>query len=460
MALDSCRLGAEPDTNKISCLKYNPYFGTREYNGRYTTPYPLFDPAKLKQDIAIYGDKFEGQAYFFGTKRTLFKHYPLPKFWSGKKWIYSDAKFATYIEKLLDNGFFESVLMKVIGDPNRPSNHPDAMKEIVGEDGVKRKESVKTEGQMFNDMMSKNFSGVEKAGKVMAFWSLNKDQSISLEAFPTNVSPDLVSGALLETIRMIAISTEVPAILANLPNSLSSLASGGDALKNAVEFMQANTAPKRAQLEKFYNNVLIPNLETKTKATVKIQQYSPVTTTVTVDDKFWDVLSPQQKKEFVKQNIPGIPDDVTIIKEETLSPATLEAQASLRGSVGGVTGILSIQQGVVAKTTTRESALSILTLVYGFSLSEAYSLLGVPANEQGVPITNPVVPNIQEEETELPEIQINDNLKNMTGRQQQQFLRIIKQFGQGKLTTEQATVMLKSGFGLSDEEITSILSIE
>jgi len=381
MALDSCRLAAEPDTNKISCLKYNPYFGTREYNGRYTTPYPLFDPAKLKQDIAIYGDKFEGQAYFFGTKRTLFKHYPLPKFWSGKKWIYSDAKFATYIEKLLDNGFFESVLMKVIGDPNRPSNHPDAMKEIVGEDGVKRKESVKTEGQMFNDMMSKNFSGVEKAGKVMAFWSLNKDQSISLEAFPTNVSPDLVSGALLETIRMIAISTEVPAILANLPNSLSSLASGGDALKNAVEFMQANTAPKRAQLEKFYNNVLLPNLETKTKATVKIQQYSPVTTKVVIDEKTWQFMNEAEKIRWIEKNDPNVEIIRTPAASINMAPATIDENGTQVAAptaptvdenlksmkVSEINRILSIVKKFNAGQLTMEQAKQLLA---GYGLNE------------------------------------------------------------------------------------------
>lgn len=57
---------------------------------------------------------------------------------------------------------------------------------------------------------------------------------------------------------------------------------------------------------------------------------------------------------------------------------TLEAQASLRGSVGGVQGILAIQQGVVAGTTTYESAISMLTIIYGFSAEDASNLLGKP----------------------------------------------------------------------------------
>jgi len=219
--------------------------------------------------------------------------------------------------------------MKVIGDPNRPSNHPDAMKEVTGADGVKRKESYKTEGQIFNEMMGKNFSGVEKAAKAMVMWSLNKDQSVSLEAFPSNVNADLISTSLLETIRMIAISTEVPAILANLPNQLSSLSSGGDALKNAIEFMQANTAPKRVQLEKFYNNVLLPNFAEKTKATVKILQYSPITTAVTVEDKFWEFMNEAEKIAFIQANEPKIQIIRTPAASQNTAPATTDENGNL-----------------------------------------------------------------------------------------------------------------------------------
>lgn len=384
MALDSCRLAAQVDSNQVNCLKYNPYFGTREYQKRFTSDYPLFNLENVRQEKDIKG--YKGQAYFYGTKRTLYKHYPVPKFWSGKKWIYSDAKFATYVDKLLDNGFFESVLMKVIGDPNKPSQHPDAMREITGDDGVKRKESYKTEGQIFNEMMGKNFSGVEKAGKVMAMWALNKEQSVSLEAFPTNVNPDLISGTLMETIRMIAISADVPAILANLPNSLSSLASGGDAIKNAVEYMQAGTEPRRNVLENFYNNILLPNFEgSSKKAKVKIKQFNAFTTHVTVDDKFWSVLSEQQKKEFVKANIPGmadlIKDDAIVIDESTGEPLTPE-ETQVNEKLTNLTGKQQIQLNRIARqfdkgVITFEKAAMLLKQGFGFSDLDVNTWLGV-----------------------------------------------------------------------------------
>ena len=48
-------------------------------------------------------------------------------------------------------------------------------------------------------------------------------------------------------------------------------------------------------------------------------------------------------------------------------------------------------------------------------------------------------------------------VKNMTGRHQQQLLRIIRQYGQGKLNHKQASVLLRTGLGLKEEDINLML---
>jgi len=60
--------------------------------------------------------------------------------------------------------------------------------------------------------------------------------------------------------------------------------------------------------------------------------------------------------------------------------ATLQAQANLRGSVGGVQGVLAVQASVSAGTTTYEAALSILTIIYGFTDEQARQILGQPTD--------------------------------------------------------------------------------
>lgn len=54
----------------------------------------------------------------------------------------------------------------------------------------------------------------------------------------------------------------------------------------------------------------------------------------------------------------------------------------------------------------------------------------------------------------------NENIKNLTGRQYQNIMRIVRNFGNGKLTKEQASLMLRNGFGLNDEEINGFLGID
>jgi len=55
-----------------------------------------------------------------------------------------------------------------------------------------------------------------------------------------------------------------------------------------------------------------------------------------------------------------------------------EAQANLKGTVGGVQGILQIQQSVAQGITKRDAAISLLETIYGFDSETANRLLGDP----------------------------------------------------------------------------------
>lgn len=381
MDVQAIRYAAEAETETITGIKYNPYFGTTEYRKAFTKEYSIFDTETVSDEIKKKGTKFNGQVFFHAEKRSLFKHYPVPKFWAGEKWIYSDAKMSTYIDKILDNGFFESVLMNVIGDPNKPSKRPEDQREETGNDGVKRPKSTKTEGQVFGEMMAQNFSGVEKAAKAMVMWSLSHDTATKIQAFPTNVDFDFVSGTMSEIIRMISLSTETPAILANLPDTTSPL-SGQDALPKAIEFMQSNTAAKRSKLENFYNNIMLPNLaKAPKKANVKIKQYYPTKVQVTVDDKFWDFMNEAEKIAFIETNEPSIKiirppeadlntasptigEDGKVIPAPT-APAIDETLKGLK--VAEINRLLSIIKKVAAGTLTADQAKLLLA---GYGLNE------------------------------------------------------------------------------------------
>jgi hypothetical protein len=105
-------------------------------------------------------------------------------------------------------------------------------------------------------------------------------------------------------------------------------------------------------------------------------------------------------------------------------------------------------------------------------LNNFISLNGIPAkiklNDVDINKINPTLPipevavktnaTNKVEVVETESVIVNDNLKNLTGKQHQALLRIIRQYGQGKLTKDQATVMLKSGLGMNQEEIELMLN--
>ena len=63
---------------------------------------------------------------------------------------------------------------------------------------------------------------------------------------------------------------------------------------------------------------------------------------------------------------------------EVIDDTTASAQAQLKGSVGGVQSLLEVQASYAAGTTTYESAIAILDLIFGFNREQAIRLLGNP----------------------------------------------------------------------------------
>lgn len=311
LGAESCRfMEPKEGSKKIEFIKFNPYFGTNQYKTDYTKTFPVWDPleaprqARAKRDPK---DPYPGQVYFCGTVRPPFKFYPVPKYWSGEEWIYVDSQIQQFHKSNLDNGFFQSVLLNVIGDPNAFSKNLKYKQHYEKDDGTKVFENRTTTNAMeFDEMMSATFSGVKKTGSALTFWSQNSEQATKIQAFPVTTNFDVLSGTFTDAIRGITIATEVPAILANLPQSVNSLGSDGNSMLRAVEIMQSRTEARRVMLENFYNNVLLANLPKPPKLKVKIKTYTPVSLPVVIEDKFWEFMNDQEKAAYIKKNIPGI----------------------------------------------------------------------------------------------------------------------------------------------------------
>lgn len=125
-------------------------------------------------------------------------------------------------------------------------------------------------------------------------------------------------------------------------------------------------------------------------------------------------------------------------------------------------------EGVFNELARLKGATSDITIIpvepIGFELSEAALLQIAPKEwlleKAGIDLTKyqPVVSG--QPSTEQVQAEVNDNLKNLSGRQYQQLMRVIRQFSQGKITKEIATTMLKAGLGMQDSEINAMLGID
>jgi hypothetical protein len=64
-------------------------------------------------------------------------------------------------------------------------------------------------------------------------------------------------------------------------------------------------------------------------------------------------------------------------------------------------------------------------------------------------------------QNEVPaKMETNDAIKNLSGRQYQNVMRIVRQFSTGKINKQQASLMLKNGFGFTDVDVNTFLGID
>ena len=113
-----------------------------------------------------------------------------------------------------------------------------------------------------------------------------------------------------------------------------------------------------------------------------------------------------------------------------------------------INDILSVLQS----TITAEQKYHLL-VQNEYEEAVATSLTGFDPNAQ--PVQNEQLEDIAE--GDVSEIIVNENIKNMTAKQHQQLLRIIRQFKRGQLDKVQASILIKSGLGLDDSEVEALL---
>lgn len=285
VSFSNCRLGTPDKSGNINFIIYNPYFGTRYYKASENKKYPTFDPKAAIVQMA--GKDFYGQILWYGITTTRSPFYPLPDYYSAKSWMRVEAKAGIYFEENLENGFLQPSLMKIIGDPNDPSG----VKE--NENDPESRELPK--GELLDNVLSKNFAGAERVGKLWVFWGNNKDEFPTLEAFPSNNSGEMIRTQDEHAIKKITIATKVPGVLANI-NDANNFS--GEQIRPAVALMQQRVSRPQSTLIHIYESVL-KNLVTPYLGKVSIVPYNPFPEAETMDPQVWAELSTEERRKWI-----------------------------------------------------------------------------------------------------------------------------------------------------------------
>ena len=241
--------------------------------------------------------------------------YPIPGYSTSINWIELDYEISKFHLNQVKQGFAPSFIL------NFATGIP----------------SVEEMDDYYRDF-KRNYEGARNSGKIIITYSEGIEQKPELTPIQLNDSDErfIMLQDMVE--KNIVMGHEIPPQLVILtPGKLGSTEEREELL---TEFQQYYITIRQEEIENVFNYVL---------STIGFTE------------------------ELVLKQY----DEVSIDKIEDLGVQE-KAQAELKGSVGGVQGILNIQQAVSQGITTIDAGAAILELIYGISPIEARRILGEP----------------------------------------------------------------------------------
>jgi hypothetical protein len=378
MPFESLRLGIPDEEGNISHLVYNPYFGTAEYDKKYNQVFDTFnpDPRIVQDQVLRDGKGYKGQIFWFGLESEYNRFYPLPYWYSdnhgkggGKDAMENEYLLSRLLNKELDHGFLQNVLMKVVGDPDEPIK--------ISADSASR-EVYRTAGELLSEQINSKFAGVD-GDNMMILWSAMKEQFPEIQAFPSNFNYEKLKDVADKIKQDIASSLQIPLILAGIQTS-GSLSK--DDIESAVQLMYSNVRFYQSILEDTFRTILTYWHDmTLAGESTDIQNYNPFPESKSVDPIIWAEMSKTDRANWINENteytVTTSSTTDSSATNESENPEQAAAQAQLRGSVGGVQGILQIADNFKKGIINDVAAITILQEIFGFDEAIARNILGL-----------------------------------------------------------------------------------
>lgn len=286
--------------------------------------------------------KYKGQILYINLDRKYI--YPLSRIDAVLNDCDSEAQSAVYRNQLLRKGFFGKQI--IVTQPLVTNDEPE---EVLNESGQyvtnplwMRKNSEADEVK--NTLTS--FIGAENAGGALVLQASNLDGKID-DVFKIIKIDSTLDDKMFEYTENVT-SKNILMAYNNLPVGLvknpdsAMFGNSGESIKEMQDLYYKNCDKDRNIVESIINDIV-------------------------QNQEMW-------QGEYINF-LPIISEEADINQADVKK---LEAQAQLKGSVGGVQALLSIQQAVSQGLTDLESAVVIISEIYGIGEDLARKMLGTP----------------------------------------------------------------------------------
>lgn len=337
-----CRLSKEDDRGYCAKIAVHPNWSKesdlKKFDKNQISWFNHFNLKTIETNIGAAGgiEKYKGQIYSLYLDDNYL--YPLSPFDSVYLDMDTEYQIQLFKNREIRNGFTDKIVMN-IAPPKEEKEREETVnkaKSWMGADGDKL--------LMFESEFDEN-------------GDLKENGSFKVQEIKTNINDKLFEGwekSLANNIRK-AIHA-LPAVLIDYEQGQLSQASG-EMVIQATNYYNALTQPLRdavsEMIKDIYSNHIDPALSSNTDWSLR------PTSLITTE-----------------------------VKDDALNEK-IKSQAVLRGSVGGVTALIALQQAVSQGSSDVEAAVATVVEIYGINEDTARRMIGIPKPSNPTNYVNP-----------------------------------------------------------------------
>jgi hypothetical protein len=271
--------------------------------------------------------------------------YPIPSYIGAIPYILTDIEIANFHYNAIKNGFTGGTLINLL---NGTPETEDAKREIY------RDITNKMAGTDNANSIIINFAdGKERAAEVISLRGNDFDKQFNI--LNDTVRKEIFSGHKITDPQLFGIFKD------------GAFSNASDLSDSWALFQNTYIEKRQRFIEQLFNDIAVALGMEGRLSILKVEPINVQLSEATVVS----VMNEDEIREKA-----GLPVIVKEKGEEVVDSKSAESQAALKGSVGGVTGIITVLQNVQGGIIAKQSAIELLIQLYGFTREQAEAIVG------------------------------------------------------------------------------------